>query len=293
MMGYSSTDYCAMDGNLCLITGATAGIGKAVADALASSGAELFLHGRNQSKLSETEVWLSGRHPGLMVRSFCADFENLSEVNELANSIIASGRKIDVLINNAGAFFNSRQSTQYGVEKTFLVNHLASFLLTTALLDQGGLRSNARIVMVTSDGHRMGSLDFDDLEYRKGYFGMKGYARSKLANLLFTYELDRRLKHSNVTVNAAHPGHTATDIWLTNFGVIGPALKWFMGLFGRTPEEGADTVVYLASDPEQAGVSGKYFADRQSLDSSRLSYNEVMSQKLWDVSDRIVNPYRT
>ncbi len=292
MMDGKGVELNKMEDQLCLVTGATAGIGKAVADALAGLGAKLLIHGRDNSKLGETETWLIDRHPGLVVRSFCADFEDLSEVHEMAYSIAESDMQIDVLINNAGSFFNSRQGTQYGVEKTFLVNHLAPFMLTTELLGQGVLNQNARIVIVSSDGHKMGSINFDDLEYRKGYFGMKGYARSKLANLLFTYELDRRLQDSNISVNAVHPGHTVTDIWRTNFGVIGPALKWFMGLFGRTLEEGADTVVYLASDEELEGLSGKYFADRESIESSSASYDKEVAHRLWQVSEAIVQQYR-
>jgi NAD(P)-dependent dehydrogenase (short-subunit alcohol dehydrogenase family) len=288
-----NSDLYSMEGKLCLVTGATAGIGQATADALAGMGAALFIHGRDEAKLDETKAWLAGRHPSLKARSFCADYEDLIQVQTMAHSIADQGRKIDVLVNNAGAFFNSRQSTQYGVEKTLLVNHLASFMLTTELLGKEVLKNNARIVMVTSDGHRMGSIDFEDLEYRKGYFGMKGYARSKLANLLFTYELDRRLRDSDITVNAVHPGHTVTDIWRTNFGVAGPALKWIMGLFGRSPEAGADTVVYLASRPELADVSGKYFADREMRASSQLSYDEELAFKLWQVSESIVQQYRS
>jgi NAD(P)-dependent dehydrogenase (short-subunit alcohol dehydrogenase family) len=174
-----------------------------------------------------------------------------------------------------------------GVEKTFLVNHLAPFLLTKLLLDLLQASPAARIVNVSSDAHHQDSMNFDDLGFSRGYFGMKAYARSKLANVLFTVELARRLAGTRVTVNAVHPGHVATDIWRTNFGVAGPALKWLMGRVALTPEQGADTVIWLASAPELEGVTGKYFAKRQEAKSSDVSRDEAVARRLWDESARL------
>jgi NAD(P)-dependent dehydrogenase (short-subunit alcohol dehydrogenase family) len=277
-----------MRDKVCLVTGATAGIGKATVGSLVRMGAELIIVGRNEQKVQQVSTWLQGERSSAVIHILCADFEDLDQVRKLVDAIDSLHRPVDVLINNAGAFFNTRQSTSYGVEKTFLVNHLAPFLLTTGLLERGALSDAARVIIVSSDGHRMGSIDFDDLEYHRGYFGMKGYARSKLANLLFAYELDRKLRDSRITVNAVHPGHTATDIWRTNFGVVGPGLKWVMSLFARTPEEGADTVIYVATDPSLEGVSGKYFADRQVINSSPDSYDKTLASKLWEVSELLV-----
>lgn len=276
-----------MKNRVCLVTGATAGIGKATAGALAERGAELLITGRNEQKLARTAKWLRDEHSADKVETFCVDYVDLDQVRELVVSIESIDRQLDVLVNNAGAFYNRRQNTHYGVEKTFLVNHIAPFLLTTELVKRGLMTKTARIVIVTSDGHRMGSLDFDDLEYHRGYFGMKGYARSKLANLLFAYELHRRLNESDITVNAVHPGHTATDIWRTNFGFVGPVLKWVMRLFARTPEQGADTVIFVASAPALEGVSGRYFADRGQIRSSPQSYDETLAARLWEVSEAI------
>jgi NAD(P)-dependent dehydrogenase (short-subunit alcohol dehydrogenase family) len=147
----------------------------------------------------------------------------------------------------------------------------------------------ARIVNVSSDAHKQDQMNFEDLGFERGYFGMKAYARSKLANILFTYELARRLENEKITVNALHPGHVATDIWKTSFPRIGPALKWVMRLFALTPEEGADNSIFLASSPKVAGVTGKYFVKRQVGNSSPISKDAEVAKKLWKVSEQIVS----
>ena len=204
----------------------------------------------------------------------------------MAGRFRAQSSRLDVLVNNAGGFFNTRRETPYGVEMTLLVNHLAPFLLTNLLLETIQDSAPARIVNVSSDGHKQGTMDFDDLGFERGYFGMKAYGRSKLANLLFTYELARRLDAGQVTANALHPGHVATDMWKTNFPVIGTPLKWVMGLFALTPEEGADNSIYLASSPDVEGMTAKYFVKREPAQSSPLSYDEGVAQRLWEISTR-------
>jgi NAD(P)-dependent dehydrogenase (short-subunit alcohol dehydrogenase family) len=273
-----------MAGKVCLVTGATSGIGKVTAATLAAQGAEVFVAGRNQQKADAAVSWIKSETANKAVRYLLADFSDLDQVRELARALKERTSRLDVLVNNAGTFFNTRHETPYGVDMTFLVNHLAPFLLTSLLLKTLQDSAPARIVNVSSAAHEYDTMDFDDLGFKRGYAGMKAYARSKLANVLFTYELARRLDGSQVTVNAVHPGHVATDMWKTNFPFIGSALKWVMGLFARTPEQGADTVVYLASSPEVEGITGKYFADREAVQSSPLSYDEGVAQQLWQIS---------
>ena len=277
-------DQNAMAGRVCLVTGATSGIGKVTATSLAAQGAEVIVAGRNQRKADDTVSWIKSETGNSAVRYLLADFADLGQVRDLARAFKERTSRLHVLVNNAGGFFNTRRETPYGVEMTFLVNHLAPFLLTNLLLETLQEGAPARIVNVTSAAHQYDSMNFDDLGFKRGYAGMKAYARSKLANVLFTYELARRLDGSQVTVNAVHPGHVATDMWKTNFPFIGSALKWVMGFFARTPEQGADTVIYLASSPEVEGITGTYFADREAVQSSPLSYDEGVARRLWQIS---------
>lgn len=283
-LAYDTTN---LEGKVCLVTGATSGIGKITATALAGQGAEVVISGRNQQKAKETVQRIRSETRNDAVHYLLAEFSDLEQVRALATSFKERYPQLDVLVNNAGAFFNRRRETPYGVEMTFLVNHLAPFLLTNLLLETLKSSAPARIVTVSSDAHQYATLDFDDLEFRHGYVGIKGYARSKLANLLFTYELARRLTGAGVTANAVHPGHVATDIWKTNFPLIGPVLKWVMGLFALTPEEGADNSIYLASSPDVEGVSGRYYVKREPVESSFLSYDQSVAQRLWEVSEKL------
>lgn len=277
----------AMTGQVCLVTGATSGIGKVTATALASQGAELIVTGRSRQKTKDTVQWIQSETGNDAVHYLLADFSDLDQVRALARSFQERYSRLDVLVNNAGAFYNTRCETPYGVEMTLLVNHLAPFTLTNLLLETLISGAPARIVTVSSDGHRYGTMDFDDLGFQRGYVGMKAYARSKLANILFTYELARRLADSGVTANALHPGHVATDIWKTSFSWFGPVLKWVMGFFALTPEQGADTLIYLASSPDVEGMTGQYFVKREPTDSSPLSYDRGVAERLWRVSKEL------
>jgi len=277
-----------MTGKICLVTGATAGIGKVTATELAAQGAELIITGRNQEKTENTVKQIKSKTGNDAVQYLLADFSDLQQVRELAAAFKESYARLDVLINNAGAFFNTRQETPYGVEMTFLVNHLAPFLLTTLLLDTLQTSSSARIVTVSSDAHRQDKMNFDDLGFKKGYFGMKAYARSKLANILFTYELARRLANTDVSVNVLHPGHVATDIWKTSFSLIGPLLKWVIGLFALNPEQGADNSIYLVSSQAVEGITGRYFIKREPAQSSQISNDEKVAQRLWELSENLI-----
>ncbi len=278
-----------MNGKICLVTGATAGIGQVTATALAAQGAEVVIAGRNRQKTEQTVRQIKSETGNEAVQFLLADFSDLEQVRALAATFNERFPRLDVLVNNAGAFFNTRRETPLGVEMTFLVNHLAPFLLTNLLLEALQASAPARIVNVASDAHQYDTLNFDDLGFKRGYFGFKAYARSKLANVLFTYELARRLRVGEVTANALHPGHVATDIWKTNFSIFGPPLKLVMGFFSLTPEQGADNTIWLASSPEVAGVTGKYFDQRHPIQSSPLSYDEKNAQRLWELSARLVS----
>lgn len=286
-MSQNQANKQSMRGKVCMVTGATSGIGQVTAAALAMQGAHVIVVGRNRAKAQQVVGEIRRQTGNDAVWYLLADFSDLQQVRELAAAFSAQYSQLDVLVNNAGTYFNTRHPAPGGVEMTFHVNHLAHFLLTNLLLDTLTASAPARIVNVTSRAHEYDNMDFDDLGFERSYFGMKAYARSKLANLLFTYELARRLAGSGVTVNAVHPGGVATDIWRTNFPVLGPAIKWVMSLFALTPEEGADTLIYLASSPDVEGVTGKYFVEREAIASSPLSYDEQVAARLWEVSEEL------
>lgn len=289
MLVDSSLNSKRMAGKICMVTGATAGIGTFTAKALAAQGAEVIITGRNQQKTENTVRQIKSETGNESVDYLLADFSDLQQIHEMARSFKERFSRLDILVNNAGAFFNTRRKTPYGVEMTFLVNHLSPFLLTNLLLETMVSNLPARIVNVSSDAHQYDRMNFDDLGFQHGYFGMKAYARSKLANIVFTYELARRLTGSQVTVNALHPGHVATDIWKTNFSFIGPALKWVMGLFALTPEQGADNSIYLASSPDVAKITGRYFVKREPVQSAPISCDEKVAQKLWEISEKLTS----
>ena len=276
-------------GKVCLVTGATSGIGKVTAAILASRCAEVIVTGRSLDKIEKTVQEIKSETGNGAVHGLLADFSDLDQVRDLADNFKTCFSNLDVLVNNAGSFFNTRRETRYGVEKTFLVNHLAPFLLTNLLIDTMQDSTQARIINVSSDAHQYGTININDLGFKRGYFGMKAYARSKLANILFTYETVQRLGESRITVNALHPGHVATDIWRTEFSFVGPALKKVMGMFALTPEEGADNTIYLASSPDVAGVTGKYFVKREPAQSSPLSYDEDLAKRLWEISEELTS----
>ncbi len=274
-----------------MITGVTSGIGKAAATALAGQGYEMVLTGRNPAKLTDTIQEIQEHTGSNSVHGLVADFSDLDQVRQLTEKFKEQFPRLDVLINNAGAYFNRRQQTRYGVEKTLLVNHMAPFLLTNLLLDELRKSPSARIINVSSNAHEHAQLDLDDLNWDRFYFGFWAYGRSKLANILFTYELASKLKGSPITANALHPGRVGTDIFRTDFSIFGRPFKWVMEHISLTPEQGADNTVYLASSPDVEGVTGKYFVKRKAVSSSHLSYNEKLARQLWEVSERITGPF--
>ena len=279
-----------MAGKTVLITGATAGIGKATALGLATMGAHVAITGRDPARTEATagEIHATG---GRQVDAFVADLSSQSEVRRLADEVLQRLSRIDVLINNVGGYWNTRQVTADGLEHTFAVNHLAPFLLTSLLLDRLKHNAPARVVTVSSHAHASGRIDFDDLQSERSYSGARAYNQSKLANVLFTYELARKLQATPVTANALHPG-----VVNTSFGTEDPAgvqrlFVPFMRPFMKTPAEGAATPIHLASAPDLERVTGRYFANSKPKKSSQRSYDEATAARLWQVSADLVGKY--
>jgi NAD(P)-dependent dehydrogenase (short-subunit alcohol dehydrogenase family) len=277
-----------MQGKTVLVTGANQGIGKATAIALAAKGARVVLVARNADKgraaLAEVQSAAKGAAPELIL----ADLSSQEQVRRAAAELTSRHERLDVLINNAGVFVPERRVTADGLEETFALNHLAYFLLTHELL--GVLKAGApsRIVNVSSEAHRSRVMHWDDLQYdRRRYRGFEAYGQSKLANLLFTYELARRLEGTGVTVNALHPGVIATGFGQTYGGAMSVLIK-MAHPFLLSPEAGARTSVYLASSPEVEGVTGKYFAKCKPQRSNAVSYDEASQRKLWALSEQLV-----
>lgn len=283
-----------MTGQVCLVTGATDGIGRAAAHALAAQGATVIVHGRKRKKADAVVRAIRTQTGSDSGASLLADFVDFQQVRDLADAVKRRYDRLDVLVNNAGVLMfrrreiAARPGTPAGLETTFAVNHLAPFLLTNLLLDVLTASAPARIVTVSSSAHKGGRLDFDDLQHRRDYRPMQAYRDSKLANLLFTYELARRLAGTGVTANALHPGLVGTNLAMNNLGPFAPLGRWALGRYGRSSEDGARTVVYLATSPEVAGVSGQYFFEERAIPSSADSHDETAQRRLWAISAEIV-----
>ena len=277
------TQPAAMTGRTVLVTGGTGGIGKATAAGLAALGARVAITGRDRRRAEEAAADIrAAGGPGVDV--FVADMSSQEEVRRLAAEVLQALPGLDVLVNNVGGFWNTRRLTADGLEHTFALNHLAPFLLTHLLLDR--LRENApsRVVTVSSGAQAMGRIDFADLQGERGYSGQRAYNQSKLANVLFTYELARRLDGSGVTANVLHPGVVRTAFGAEDPGTMQRLLLPLVRPFLKTPEEGAATSIHLASAPELDRVSGRYFANRRPTRSSARSHDEAAAARLWDVS---------
>ena len=260
-----------------LITGATDGIGKQTALDLALKNATVILHGRNEQRLLETAKDITRTTSNQKIKIVIANLSSLSQVRKLAEEIQSQFNRLDVLINNAGVYMKKRMLTEDGYEMTFAVNHLSHFLLTNLLLELIKQSSPSRIINVSSVAHTRAQLDFTNLQGEKNYDAYNAYAVSKLANILFTYELSERLKGSDVTVNCLHPG------------VIGTKLLWEgFSIKGADVIEGAETPVYLASSPEVKNITGKYFVRQKDSLSSELSYSKEYQKKMWEISAKLV-----
>jgi NAD(P)-dependent dehydrogenase (short-subunit alcohol dehydrogenase family) len=272
---------------ICVITGATSGIGKETAVALAKGGATVAVvcRTRDRGEAALAEIRRRAGHDGVSL--FVADLSSQRAIRAVAAELQATLPRIDVLVNNAGLALRDRLVTEDSFEHTFAVNHLAYFLLTRLLQPALLASAPARVVNVSSEAHRWGSIRFDDLMGEAAYDGWKAYAQSKLANVLFTYELARRLDGTGVTANCLHPGLVGTA-----FASRGPSLIRLLSRLARpllrSPASGAATSVYLASAPEVATVTGQYFAGRRARRSSQASYDRALAARLWGVSERLV-----
>jgi NAD(P)-dependent dehydrogenase (short-subunit alcohol dehydrogenase family) len=274
-----------MNGKTCIVTGASSGIGKEAAVALARAGARVAIVCRTQDRGQDalTEI---RRRSGGDVALFVADLGSQRAIRALAAQLATALPRVEVLVNNAGLILDRRVLTEDGLETTFAVNHIGYFLLTRLLEPKLLAGAPARIVNVASRAHHGATIRFDDLMGARGYDGWKAYGQSKLANIVFTYELARRLAGSGVTVNCLHPGVIGS-----NFGSAGPGMiRVGMRLarpFMKSPARGADTVTYLACSPEVEGVSGKYFVNRREARSNAESYEPAVATRLWKVSEEL------
>jgi len=278
-----------MKGKVCIITGATSGIGFVAAERLAAMGARLVLVGRDKARGEAALAQIRRQVPGAELRIHYADLSRLAEMNHLAAEIAALEPRIDVLINNAGAVFNERRVTEDGFERTFALNHMAYFVLSNRLKERLIAAAPARIVNVASDAHRGQTLDFGDLQSAHGYRGFTVYGRSKLANILFTRELARRLAGTGVSANCLHPGFVATRFGENNSGLFRLGLGFAKRFFALSPEKGAQTIVYLASAPEVAQRTGGYFAQSRPATPTAAAQDDGASRRLWEESARLAN----
>jgi NAD(P)-dependent dehydrogenase (short-subunit alcohol dehydrogenase family) len=270
-----------MQGKTIVITGGTSGIGEVAALQLAAMGARIVLVARSKARGEATLAQLEKVAPGLSHKSHYANLSLLAEMKRVATEIAASEPRIDVLINNAGALFNSRRLTADGLEYTFATNHMAYFIMTAVLRDKLTASAPARIVNTASDAHKGGSLDLDDLQSAKSFLGFRVYGTSKLCNILFTRALARRLQGTGVTANCLHPGFVATRFGDESGGFVGAAAGVAKRLFAITPEEGAKTIVYLASSPTPAVTSGEYFVKSKPAVPTRTARNDALAEELW------------
>lgn len=270
-----------------VLTGASRGIGRETALALGRMGADLSLVVRDAERGRAVADEVKALGKGGDVRVFVGDLSSMAEVKRVGEEIAAAHDRIDVLVNNAGALLMDRQVTKDGYEGTFATNHLAYFLLTKVLLDRVKASPSGRIVNVASEAHRRGALDFDDLMGEKRFAGWRAYSTSKLANILFTNELARRLGDSHVTTNSLHPGVIASGFARNNGGIVGFFAK-LVGPFLMSSEDGCKTTVFLATDSSVAKTTGKYFDDSKERKPSRAARDEATAKRLWDVSEGLV-----
>ena len=273
-----------MKGTVCVVTGATSGIGRAAATALAKLGATVVMVGRDRGRTEAAAAQIAAVSAS-PPRTEIADLASLDQVRGLAGRL-AGLERIDVLINNAGLVLGERRLTPDGLEHVFALNHLAPFLLTNLLLPTLTASAPARVITVTSDAHSAARLDFSDPNLEHGWDSWRSYANSKLANILFTRELARRLDGTGVTANCAHPG-----VVRTGFGRESrPLLKLGITIarpFMLSPERGADTIVYLASSPAVAGQTGGYYVKRQRREPSAAARDDTAARELWELSERM------
>jgi retinol dehydrogenase-14 len=282
------SDALRMAGKVVLVTGATGGIGKATAIGLATMGARVGITGRDliRAEQAAADIRTASGNPAVDV--FAADMSSQAEVRRLAGAVLDAYPRLDVLVNNVGGFWAHRHPTADGLEHTFALNHLAPFLLTNLLLDRLKASAPARVVTVSSGAQAAGRIDFDDLQGARTYSGQRAYSQSKLANILFTNELARRLQSTGVTANSVHPGVVRTNFGSEDqagfFRIISPLVRPFL----KTPTQGAWTPIYLASSPDVEGITGQFFANRKPKTANRAAGDVDVTARLWRVSTDLV-----
>lgn len=291
MEARTADDRSSMKGKTCLVTGATSGMGQVTARALAQRGATVVIVGRDPARSADAADRIKQQTGNPAVELLLADLSSQAQIRKLAEQFMSRHQRLDVLVNNAGSLFMSRRESVDGIEMTFALNHLTYFLLTNILLPILKASAPSRIVNVSSYGHRRGVVNFDELQGNQRYNGMVAYRQSKLANLLFTFELARRLSGTGLTVNAVNPGLVASNFGLNNFGswarTLWPAVQPIYQLFASSPEQGAQTAIYAATSPELEGVSGKYLERMQLATPSAAAQDGVAAARLWQLSEEL------
>jgi retinol dehydrogenase 14 len=277
-----------MAGKTVLVTGGTGGIGRATALGLAAMGARVGIAGRDLGRTQRAAAEIASEAGGGTVDAFAAELSSQAEVRRLADEVLETYPRLDVLVNNVGGFWSHRHVTADGLERTFALNHLAPFLLTNLLLARLISSAPARIVTVSSGAQSMGRIDFEDLMGERRYSGQTAYNQSKLANVMFTYELARRLAGTGVSATALHPGMTNTSFSAEDPSRAFAPLVAVMRPFMRSPRKGAETPVYLASSAHADGLTGQYFANREPKKSNKASYDTALTARLWQVSAGLV-----
>ena len=275
-------------GKTALVTGASSGLGFEASAKLASLGAELVLVARDRRRGEEAVATIKKRSGSNAVSLMLCDFASLTQIRRLAGDVVASRSKLHILVNNAGSVNAKREVTEDGIERTFAVNHLGPFLLTNLLLELLKRSAPARVVTLASIAQARGDMPFDDLQFeRGGYAIMRAYARSKLANVLFTRELARRLAGAGVTANCLHPGAVATNIWSHAPWYVRPLLA-VAKLFMISPEQGAEAIVYLATSPDVEGLTGDYYERTRRVAPSQIAQDDLTATRLWERSAALV-----
>jgi retinol dehydrogenase 14 len=281
------TDAPFMAGKSVLVTGGTGGIGRATAIGLAALGARVGITGRDQARTEAAAAGIRAAAGSQAVDGFAADMSVQAGVRRLAAQVLDAYPRLDVLVNNVGGFRAHRHVTADGLEHTFALNHLAPFLLTSLLLDRLTASAPARILTVSSGAHASGRIDFGDLQGERNYSGQRAYSQSKLANVMFTYELARRLDGTGVTATVLHPGVVRTSFGAEDRAAYLAVMIRVARLFMKTPAQGAGTPVYLASSPQVEGITGRYFVNCKPKTSSKASYDATAAARLWLVSAKL------
>ncbi|MDF2613312.1 MAG: short-chain dehydrogenase [Clostridia bacterium] len=277
------------ENKIVLITGGSAGMGKAAASELMRLGYFVIILARNKERGEKALAEIKSESKSNLADLMLCDLASQASIRRFVSQFKEKYKRLDVLINNAGVILPSRHETNDGFELQFAVNHLGHFLLTNLLLDTIKNSSPARIINVSSGAHKAGKIHFDDLNLKKNYNLIKSYSQSKLANILFTYELADRLKDRGVTVNTLHPGAVATQMGINRTTGFGTLITSMLKPFFKSPAEGASTTVYLATSNEVQNITGKYFYNKKPIPSSKLSYDKELAKRLWQVSEKMVH----